>query len=131
METNRLNPNIVGVQKNRKASLNTFKKTSNSSFNDILEKKVANNKILGKKDNVVFSKHANLRLEQRNIKLTDEDIKNISNAVDKASEKNIKNSLIMMDDMALIANVKSRTIVTIVDSIKDKVFTNVDGVVSI
>lgn len=129
METNKLNPNIIGIQKNRKVSLGTVKKNNNSSFNDILEKKVE--KSLEKKENIIFSKHANLRLEQRNIKLTDEDIKNISNAVDKADEKNIKNSLIMMDNIALIANVKSRTIVTIVDSVKDKVFTNVDGVVSI
>ena len=38
-----------------------------------------------------------------------------------------------MDDVAFVANVKSSTIITAIDkeSMKDKVFTNIDGAVSI
>ena len=125
MKSNRINPNIIGVQQNRKSIAGANKNKNNKSFASILDNKIQKN------DKVTFSKHANSRLQQRNINLSDTEIEKISNAINKADEKGIKNSLIMMDEIALIANIKSRTIVTAVDSVKDKVFTNIDGVVSI
>lgn len=126
MNKNFIDPTIRGIQPKIKPTTRTIKKEYNKNFGDILDKKIQNNE-----KNVVFSKHANQRFEQRNIKLTETEIEKISDAINRADEKGIKNSLIMMDDIVLIANIKSRTIVTAVDSAKDKVFTNVDGVVSI
>lgn len=126
MNKNFIDPTIRGIQPKIKQTTRNIKKEYNKSFGDILDKKIQKNE-----ENVVFSKHANQRFEQRNIKLTETEIEKISDAINRADEKGIKNSLIMMDDIVLIANIKSRTIVTAVDSAKDKVFTNVDGVVSI
>ena len=100
---------------------------SNSNFNDILQ---SNIKGLSKSE-VKFSKHANERLAERNIKLTNTDIKKVSEAIDIAKSKGINNSLIVTEGAIYIANVSSRTVITAMQSMKGKVFTNVDGVVNI
>lgn len=131
MESNIIGSSLNGIQRNQNTKVKFNKKTKDLSFNNILNKQLEKQTIKKKDDNIIFSKHANLRLEQRNISFSNNELKQISNAIDTADKRGIKNPLIIMDKSALIANVKSRTIVTVVDNIKDKVFTNVDGVVSI
>ena len=48
-----------------------------------------------------------------------------------AREKAIKESLVMMDDMAFIVNVKNNTVITAIDQndTENQVFTNIDGAV--
>lgn len=98
--------------------------TSNSgvSFEDLL-----------KRDMLKFSNHAVKRLEQRGIHLENRQLDQISSAVDKAAAKGSKESLILMQDMALIVSVPNRTVVTAVDgkSMKDNVFTQIDSAVII
>ena len=55
----------------------------------------------------------------------------INQAVDRASEKGVKDSLVIVDDMAFIVNVKNRVVVTAVNNeeLKKNVFTNIDGAV--
>lgn len=89
------------------------------SFQSILESKV----------NVKFSKHANERLESRNIILSNEQINRLNEGVDRARDKQIKESLVMMDDLAFIVNVKNNTVVTALEQKDDGVFTNIDGAV--
>lgn len=78
-----------------------------------------------------FSKHAELRLQSRNIKLTDAQKEKISNAVRKAEEKGVKDTLVLVDNIAFVVNVKNRTVITAVNSseLKENVFTNIDGAV--
>ncbi len=76
-----------------------------------------------------FSKHANLRMESRNIDLSDEQMDRLQDGVAKASAKGIKESLVMVDDMAFIVNVKNNTVVTAVGNADEKIFTNIDGAV--
>ncbi|WP_438350140.1 TIGR02530 family flagellar biosynthesis protein [Paenibacillus sp. FA6] len=80
-----------------------------------------------------FSNHAVKRLEQRGIVIPEEQLARISDAVDQAAAKGSKESLIMLNDMALIVNIKNRTVVTAMDggSMKDNVFTNIDSAVII
>lgn len=80
---------------------------------------------------VKFSTHAQQRLQQRDITLDDEDVAKINQAVDRASEKGAKESLILLDDMAFVVSVKNRVVITAVDqpSMKQNVFTNIDSVV--
>lgn len=82
---------------------------------------------------VKFSKHAQLRMSERNILLSQNELDMISDAVTKANLKGVKDSLILLDKVAFIVNVPSKTVVTTVDkaSIKDNVFTNIDGAVII
>lgn len=80
-----------------------------------------------------LSKHAQNRLQERGISLKPEQMEQIRSAVDKAEAKGAKESLILMRDMALIVNVKSKTIVTAMDgtSMKDNVFTQIDSAIVI
>jgi len=85
-------------------------------------------------DNLLkLSNHAAKRLEQRGIELKTEQMKQIGSALDKAAAKGAKESLILMQDMAFIVNVKNRTVVTAMDSesMRDNVFTQIDSAVII
>ncbi len=78
-----------------------------------------------------FSKHAGARLEERNISLTDEQMERLESATERAGKKGIRDSLMLMDNMAFIVNVKSSTVITAMDraETKDNIFTNIDGAV--
>lgn len=95
------------------------------SFQDVLSKVKSSN------DQVKISKHAKARLDQRNISLTEADMKKIDDALDKANKKGIKDALILMDNKAFVANVKNKTIITAStnEQLKENVFTNIDGAV--
>ncbi|MCL2499230.1 MAG: hypothetical protein FWE90_02720 [Defluviitaleaceae bacterium] len=77
---------------------------------------------------VLFSKHAALRLDSRDIKLSDDQITRLGTAIGKAQEKGIRDSLILMDDVALVVNIRSRTVITAMNR-QDNVFSNIDGAV--
>ncbi len=93
------------------------------SFEDVLSQ-------IGKKE-LKFSKHALDRIKTRNIELSQQDLTKISDAVDRAEAKGVKEALILMNNNVFIASVKSKTIITATseDQLKDNVFTNIDGAV--
>lgn len=78
-----------------------------------------------------FSNHAKQRLESRNIKLSDTDLEKLNDAVAKVREKGARDSLVLMQDLALVVSVKNNTVITAVDgdSLKENVFTNIDSAV--
>lgn len=80
---------------------------------------------------VKFSAHALKRMESRNIKLSGEDLSVLNEAVDRAEAKGARESLILMDQLALIVSVKNRTVITAVDgeSLRENVFTNIDSAI--
>jgi flagellar operon protein len=92
------------------------------SFENVLEKEL--------KD-IKFSKHAQQRLESRNINLSDSDMQDLSSAVDKADGKGSSESLVLLRDMAFVVSIKNRTVVTALsgDTLKENVFTNIDSAV--
>lgn len=85
------------------------------------------------KRSVKISAHAEARLRQRKIILSGEDMERIEGAVEKMREKGAKESLLLMKDLALLVNVKNRTVITALDgeNMKDKVFTNIDSAIII
>jgi len=93
------------------------------SFQQILEAKKQEGEA------VRFSKHANERLLSRNIQLSQEQRNRLTSGVDKASQKGIKDSLVLVDNMAFIVNVTNRTVITAVGEGDDQVFTNIDGAI--
>lgn len=99
--------------------------STKTDFSNILKEKIESRRGLK------FSKHAELRLHTRNIRLNDEQLTKISEALDRAEVKDIKDALVIMDRMAFVVNVKSRTVITAVNSgeLNDNVFTNIDGAV--
>ena len=98
------------------------KKTTHS-FQDILSHEF--------KNTVTFSKHANIRKEQRNIEVSDSDLEKLGNACDEAQKKGIDNALIMIEDSAFIVNAVIKRVITVVDKneMKNKLFNDIDGAV--
>lgn len=95
------------------------------SFQEVLQRKVQTD------SNLRFSKHASVRLKQRGIDLTDGQLERLMDGTRKAGQKGIKDSLVIVDELAFIVNVPNNTVVTAMDS-KDAVeniFTNIDGAV--
>jgi flagellar operon protein len=82
---------------------------------------------------VRFSSHAEQRLKQRGIEFKPEQLAKIQTAIDKAAAKGAKDSLMLINDTALIVNIKNRTVVTALDeaSMKDNLFTQIDSAVII
>lgn len=80
---------------------------------------------------VNLSKHAYQRIKSRNIDLNDAQIKRVSEALEQAKQKGIKDALIMLDNKMMIANVKNNTIVTIANKsdLNDDIITNIDGAI--
>lgn len=86
-----------------------------------------------KSEGLRFSKHAGERLAMRNINLTDSQIQRLEEGTQKASKKGIKESLMIMDNMAFIVNVTNSTVITAMDQTeqRENIFTNIDGAVII
>jgi len=80
---------------------------------------------------LTFSKHAEQRLSQREIILSDSDIERLGTAVRRAEEKGVRNTLVLMDNRAFIVNVPNNTVITAIgeNDLKDNVFTQIDGAV--
>lgn len=113
---------------NKSVNWQKISNEQNTSFQKILEETTEKNPSVTE---VTFSKHANDRLESRNISLDDEQLNRLSRGVMQAKEKNINESLVMMDDIAFIVNIKNSTVITAMDqkTNDNNVFTNIDGAV--
>lgn len=110
----------VGAGKTKTAQI---PKEAGLSFRQILEEKQTQTSELR------FSKHANERLASRNIELSAEQTERLADGVNRASQKGIRDSLVMVDNMAFIVNVTNRTVITAVGDGDDKIFTNIDGAI--
>lgn len=99
-------------------------KVQGQSFAEILEQKK-----LAERGELKFSKHASERLVSRNIDLSESQKERLNHAVRAAEAKGIKESLVMMDNLAFIINVKNNTVVTAVTGGEEKIFSNIDGAV--
>lgn len=80
---------------------------------------------------VKFSAHAMQRLQERQITLGEGDLGKINDAVNAADKKGARSSLLLYQDLALVASVKNRTIITAMNGadLKEHVFTNIDSAV--
>lgn len=102
--------------------------TDGPGFMDVLEQI---NSRISQSDGIKFSKHAAGRLATRQISLDESQVARIADGMQKAGEKGIKDSLVIMDQLAFIVNVPSSTVITALDQTesKDNIFTNIDGAV--
>lgn len=98
--------------------------SGSAPFGQILERQL---------EGVKFSQHALHRLQNRNIKLDEATMTKINSAIDKAAQKGAKESLILMNNLALVVSVKNKTVITAMDqsTMRDNVFTNIDSAVII
>ncbi len=82
-------------------------------------------------DRLKLSGHAQTRMQSRQIELQKDQWERVMAGVDKAASKGAKESLVMVDDIALVVSVKNRTVITMVEKsqMTDNVFTNIDSAV--
>lgn len=125
-------PSIEQVTGQYLQESSTVKKTETNeglSFGEILKQKQQST--AAGTESLKFSKHAAGRLNDRNIELSDEQIDRLHTGTQKASEKGINESLVIVDYLAFIVNVKNNTVITAMDQTetKENVFTNIDGAV--
>ncbi|MCX4351783.1 MAG: flagellar protein [Lachnospiraceae bacterium] len=104
------------------------KTTDGRSFQEILES--SQNRSTGE---VKFSKHAAGRLADRNIELTSGQMERLQEGTQRAQQKGIKESLVIVDQLAFIVNIPNSTVVTAMNQndAVENVFTNIDGAVII
>jgi flagellar operon protein len=80
---------------------------------------------------VKFSNHAVERMQTRGISFNKSDMERLNEAVSRAASKGSKDTLVLMNDSALIVSVKNKTVVTVMDkaALKENVFTNIDSTI--
>ncbi|WP_339227713.1 TIGR02530 family flagellar biosynthesis protein [Oceanobacillus sp. FSL K6-2867] len=98
-------------------------KQSSISFKDILSQE----------QGLKISKHASQRLVERNIQIDDQQWKLISEKMQEARNKGITDSLVVMNNAALLVNAKNHTVVTAMDreEATSRIFTNINGTILI
>lgn len=113
-------PELQPVPQSRR----TVKKTE-TGFQQVLQQTlVAQSKLQ-------FSKHAMDRIQRRNLELTPERLARVEQGVQEAARKGCRESLVLLDEMALIVSIKNQTVVTALDgqSLKNNLFTNIDSAI--
>lgn len=89
------------------------------------------NQVLSEVDRMTISKHARLRLEERNIHIDKDTWTEIGNKMQEAKEKGVTDAVVISDDVAFIVSTKNNTIITALpqDEINNKIFTNINGTI--
>lgn len=123
---NKINPIPIGqVTNNEQVAASSASTSKQTGFKDLLLKKLDKSE-----QPLKFSKHALERMERREIKFTDEQLKKINDFIDKAAQKGAKESVFVMDGQAMVISIDNRTVITCMDTqdAQENIFTNVDSV---
>lgn len=98
------------------------------SFQDVLNRTTGEEQQV---EELKFSKHAAGRLIDRNIELSETQMERLQEGARNAGQKGIKDSLVIVDELAFIVNVPNKTVVTALDQTEARgnIFTNIDGAV--
>ncbi len=80
---------------------------------------------------VQFSRHASMRMEQRGVSLTGENLEELSLAVERARMKGSRETVVIGKQGAFIVNVSNNVVVTTLteQEMKQNIFTNIDSAV--
>lgn len=78
---------------------------------------------------IKISHHAQKRLDERGLQLEGEDMETLETAFDELNQKGSKDSLIFFKDMALIASIDNRTIITAQKTSEMRTVTNIDSAI--
>jgi flagellar operon protein len=101
------------------------RKSEGSGFSQVLET------ALGQSEELAFSSHARARLLERQIQLTPGQMDRLNRGVGQAAQKGAKDSLVLLDNLALLVNIRNRVVVTAMDDARtrENVFTQIDSTV--
>lgn len=122
-----IHKNFTSIQQIQETYLNN----PQHDFEKTAEKSSKFEEILREKTELKFSKHADARLADRNITLTNEQMERLIRGTEKAGEKGIQESLVIMDNLSFIVNTKKHVVVTAMEhsNSNDNIYTNIDGAV--
>lgn len=143
---NMINNNINSIERMAEVISKRKKQDVNASydgpsFTEILNRQKSIDELVSERTDVKkavtgqirFTKHADARLTQRDIRLTDEQMTRLEEGTKKAADKGIRESLVLVDDLAFIVNTDKKMVITAIDqnSSEDNIYTNIDGAVII
>jgi|SRR5699024_2213899 len=120
------------INQPKQAQQNKLPKTDRR-FQTFVDEALKENKhIQGLKSSAIHvSNHAQKRMKQRGIELDIKDMSNLEEAFSTLDDKGAKNSLIIYDDLSLIASIKNRTIITASKTDEMTEVTNIDSAIQI
>ncbi|HZK70179.1 MAG TPA: TIGR02530 family flagellar biosynthesis protein [Clostridia bacterium] len=115
----------ISAEKVRSSPSDKSTSAPGESFANLLESKLQG------KSTLSFSKHAQLRMTQRNMVVSDLYMEKLDDAIKKAEKQGLKNTLVLMDKMAFIVNVPKNVVITAMkdQDIEGNVFKEIDGAV--
>lgn len=118
---------VTGTYLSKTAGSRETDNVKDTSFSEVLQKKV------NESEGLKFSKHANARINSRQINISDEQMQRLKDGANKAGEKGIKESLVLVDSLAFIVNTTQNTVITAMNQqeANDNIYTNIDGAVII
>lgn len=96
-----------------------------NSFQDVLLETIQQN------SQVNFSRHAVKRAVAHGIEITPENLARLNEGIRIASEKQLEDTLILVDQTAFVVNAKNNTVITAMSNgnAKGNIFTNIEGTV--
>ena len=82
-------------------------------------------------EGLTISKHARQRLEQRGINIDEARWNQIGEKIKEAKSMGVKDSLVLVDDTALIVSAKNNTVITAMNRAEAtaQIFTNINGTI--
>ncbi|MFP3916191.1 TIGR02530 family flagellar biosynthesis protein [Lysinibacillus telephonicus] len=112
------------IQSNSQLKSKTIARTE-QSFRDHLRSAATDSQELK------ISKHANERIQERNIHISDQEWQVVTDKVFEARSKGVNQPLVLMDQAALIVSAKNATVITAMErtEAKNQLFTNIDGTI--
>lgn len=86
---------------------------------------------LKKAQTLKISKHAEQRLHERNIQISEQKWQEIQQKISEAKQKGVKESLVVLKDSTLVVSAKNHTVITALSDAeaKSRIFTNIDGTI--
>ena len=89
--------------------------------------------VLAAQNELKISKHASERIAERNIEITDKLWQTIGEKVQEARQKGISDSLVVLNNAALLVSAKNNTVVTAMNrgEATNRIFTNINGTILI
>lgn len=109
---------VSGDNKSKSTQRNT-----GHDFQNILQESIKRGQ------SIKISAHAQQRMEERNIRLEEGDMKALQGAMDSLEQKGARESLMLYKDYAFIASIRNRTIITSMGSNEVDVVTNIDSAI--
>ncbi|WP_445488248.1 TIGR02530 family flagellar biosynthesis protein [Niallia sp. 03133] len=107
--------------------INAFKANNNkaASFSTYLQQSIHS------VDKLNISKHASQRLQQRGIVIDEAKWKQIEGKINEAKQMGVKESLVLLNNAALIVSAKNNTVITAMDrdEASQQIFTNINGTI--